>query len=134
MILIVIRTEFDKTKTFEARIPCTFCFPEIARRIETAKPGTRIRLLHLLNTWIVNIELVDLIDARAITFDNPLESPASDGQEADRPDEEDEEVEDPSEMDDADQGCSTPESDSELNFPLGKYSYSRISFSLVHCR
>nr|CAH8871380.1 unnamed protein product [Trichobilharzia regenti] len=44
-------------------------FSEVSRRLENAREGLRVPLLHLLSPWFVNVELVDLIEGEV--FDSP---------------------------------------------------------------
>ncbi|CAH8660163.1 unnamed protein product [Schistosoma rodhaini] len=37
-------------------------FSEVSKRLENAREGLRITLLHLLSIWLVNVELVDLVE------------------------------------------------------------------------
>ncbi|CAH8669843.1 unnamed protein product [Schistosoma rodhaini] len=37
-------------------------FSEVSKRLENAREGLRIPLLHLLSIWLVNVELVDLVE------------------------------------------------------------------------
>ncbi|KAH8864111.1 Protein furry like [Schistosoma japonicum] len=41
-------------------------FSEVSRRLENAREGLRVPLLRLLSSWLINVELVDLVDGDSL--------------------------------------------------------------------
>ncbi|KAK4475902.1 hypothetical protein MN116_001147 [Schistosoma mekongi] len=45
-------------------------FSEVSRRLENAREGLRVPLLRLLSSWLINVELMDLVDGDSLDAPN----------------------------------------------------------------